>query len=79
MIAWPLFARRLAIRTAASRIDTRFIFSGIDPASPTSDYLNIPRNQTLYQYLQQITGGAGGSQARNIPGFGGNFQGKWGL
>ncbi len=38
--------------------------------SNTLDFNNIPRNQQLYQYLQQKT-------AENIPGFGGNFEAKW--
>jgi uncharacterized protein (TIGR02600 family) len=48
-----------------------FCFQRVNAYSPTEDYLNIPRNQDLYKYLQALT-----SQA--IPGYGGDFLTKWG-
>ncbi|WP_202797392.1 Verru_Chthon cassette protein A [Chthoniobacter flavus] len=38
--------------------------------SATADYAKIPRNQALYAYLQRLT-------SQSIPGFGGNFLGKY--
>ena len=47
-----------------------FYFQRSVSSSPTSDWTNIPRNQDLYNYLKKLT-------SANIPGFGGNFLGKW--
>ncbi len=41
-----------------------------DSVSATNDYNNIARNQTLYQYLQEMT-------SKAVPGFGGNFLSKY--
>ncbi len=47
-----------------------FSFQRSDATSPTNDWTNIPRNQDLIRYLKKLT-------SANIPGFGGNFLGKW--
>jgi len=46
-----------------------FYFTRKDPLSTKTD-IELPRNQTLLNYLDQSTG-------RNIPGFGGNFKSKY--
>ncbi len=46
-------------------------FFRYDPTSSTNDWNNIPRNQQVYGYLQQLT-------KRPIPGFGGNFLSQYG-
>ncbi len=48
-----------------------FYFQRQSSTSPTSDFANIPRNKTLYAYLQWLTSHA-------VPGYGGNFLQKWG-
>ncbi len=48
-----------------------FHFQRTDSTKPRPDYDNIPRNQTLYKYLQTVT-------AQPVPGYGGNFKQKWG-
>jgi uncharacterized protein (TIGR02600 family) len=40
-------------------------------AYPREDFANVPRNQQLYQYLQDLTGNA-------VPGFGKSFRSKYG-
>lgn len=47
-----------------------YYFTRKNARSDTDDYAGIPRNQTLYQYLQALTG-------KNVPGFGGNFASKY--
>ncbi len=49
----------------------QYYFQRRDPNSPTADYMTILRNQQLYRWLQAIT-------SENVPGFGGNFEKKWG-
>jgi uncharacterized protein (TIGR02600 family) len=51
----------------------RYYFQRHDSTSPTNDWTQIPRNQTLYSYLQDLTGQTG----KTIPGFGGNFSSKY--
>jgi uncharacterized protein (TIGR02600 family) len=55
----------------------RYSFFRHEPTSTTvtsaSADINLPRNQDLLKYLQQMT-----SQADGIPGFGGSFQAKYG-
>lgn len=48
-----------------------YYFVRNDPTSPTADYANYARNQSLYAYLQNLTG-------RDVPGFGGSFSAKYG-
>jgi uncharacterized protein (TIGR02600 family) len=48
-----------------------FYFQRNNSKSPTSDYSNIPRNQSLYSYLQNITSAI-------IPGFKGSLLTKYG-
>lgn len=47
-----------------------YYFQRSDSRSATSDYTDIERNRDLYSYLQDLT-------AREIPGFGGNFNDKY--
>lgn len=49
-----------------------YFFKRNDPLSVTADLVNIPRNQELYTYLQNMT-------SREIPGFGGKFDQKYPL
>ncbi len=48
----------------------RYYFERQNPLSQTDDWTRLPRNQSLFAYLQQLTG-------REIPGFGGNFLDKY--
>jgi len=47
-----------------------YYFQRANSSSPTDDWAKHPRNQVLYNYLKRVT-------AADIPGFGGNFLGKW--
>ncbi len=47
-----------------------YYFQRAASTSSTADWSGIPRNQSLYKYLQAETGA-------NIPGFGGNFLSSW--
>ncbi len=47
-----------------------YYFTRKDPLSQTVDWAEIPRNRALFAYLQRLT-------SRDIPGFGGNFLGKY--
>jgi len=47
-----------------------YYFTRLNARSDTDDYDKIPRNQTLYQYLQALT-------SKGIPGFGGDFASKY--
>ncbi len=47
-----------------------YFFKRKNPLSQTEDWTDIPRNQSLFAYLQDLTG-------REIPGFGGNFRQKY--
>jgi len=47
-----------------------YYFQRANSSSPTEDWANNPRNQVLYNYLKRLT-------SADIPGFGGNFLGKW--
>ena len=47
---------------------------GIDPGNPSGSHLE--QNKKMYEYLQKLTGGAGGLA---IPSFGGSFSGKYGI
>ncbi len=47
-----------------------YYFQRADSRSATSDYTDIARNQSLYSYLQNLTGS-------EIPGFGGKFDSKY--
>ncbi|MFV0338636.1 MAG: Verru_Chthon cassette protein A [Chthoniobacterales bacterium] len=49
----------------------RYFFQRQNPDSPTHDYDTIQRNKDLLAYLQRLT-------SAEIPGFGGNFQTKFG-
>ena len=48
-----------------------YYFQRANPNSSTSDYLDIPRNQEIYSYLQRMTD-------QTVPGFGGSFSAKYG-
>ncbi len=47
------------------------LISRYDPTSSTNDWLNIPRNQQLFGYLQSMT-------STPVPGFGQSFAAKYG-
>lgn len=49
----------------------KYYFQRQNPESPTDDYTKIRRNRELLSYLQRLT-------SRDIPGYGGNFAGKYG-
>jgi len=65
-----LFAFTSTLETVGSGLQP-YYFQRQNPWSATDDYSNIPRNQDLYQYLRTLTSTA-------LPGFGGNFQTKFG-
>ena len=54
-----------ALKTGTSTYQP-YYFQRLEPNDPTYDYSSIPRNQSLYAYLQTLTG-------ENVPGFGGSF------
>lgn len=54
-------------------VESPYFFQRQDPRSPTSDWSNIPRNRSIYAYLQRMTG-----TSNPIPGFGGSFETKYG-
>lgn len=49
----------------------KYYFQRQNPESPTDDYSKIRRNRELLAYLQRLT-------AKDIPGYGGSFTGKYG-
>ena len=55
----------------ASATPNPYYFERLNPLSPTDDWTKFARNQILYKYLQTLTDAP-------VPGFGGNFKGKWG-
>jgi uncharacterized protein (TIGR02600 family) len=83
MALWPVDSQNVSSRrTAFDRLIAFCATTGTGGAkypyfvqrsnsrNTTSDYDNIPRNQDLFAYLQSLT-------SRTIPGFGGNFTGKY--
>ncbi len=69
--SWP-FARRFMARANRRCGDSSaaLLFPATAFLDPTNDYVNISRNKDLYAYLDYLT-------RQNIPGFGGNFFGKF--
>ncbi len=58
---------RLTFKSSVSSVGETAIPSS---CHPTLDWSNVPRNQQVYAYLQDLTG-------RDVPGFGGSLKGKW--
>ncbi|MEI8341612.1 MAG: Verru_Chthon cassette protein A, partial [Verrucomicrobiota bacterium] len=56
---------------ATLKSGSTYFFQRDQAQDPTHDWTALPRNQQLYQYLQNMTNVA-------IPGFGGNFNSKFG-
>lgn len=79
VVCWPLHSNATSNRSAFDKLiafcgtlnGEPYYFQRQNKDSTTEDYTGIARNQTLYSYLQNLTG-------RNTPGFGGSLASKLG-
>ncbi len=61
-----------ATRGSTAASDNKYYIQRNTPASTTSDYTGIVRNQQLFKYLQSLT-------SRPVPGFGESLESSWGI
>lgn len=79
IVSWPLHANAETHRSAFDRLiafcgtlnGEPYYFQRRNKNSLTEDFYGIPRNRTLYRYLQDLT-------ERPVPGFGGSLASRWG-